>query len=365
MKKTVSLILFMLLFILTTLPIHSRNRFFLQNRLGDLIKIDVGSAFVPKYPKIKGPRTDQIPLEIESADFDKMLGTISYDGESISLLKKYYKLDEKTGKYSLDPDAAARVKKLKRIYEIFTNNYIALSYEKQINADRFENFVLPKITDADDNSFIKSVYEEKDKMYYLSFDVTDLEKLRFIFMYLNRDNEKMTGLDQSGAPSPHNFPRVFEAKTKSNFDIQLAWGVKFTNIKNMDNVDIGYITLGFSLNLTNLVMPSLEIQLKYNFILYGYPVEPYAGAVLYGGFIDGFPIGLSAIGGADVFPLFYEKRKDNKNFYLTGEFRLGSVLYSKIYYDTGLNNEGIWKKLGILMEGGFYFGYGYIFDNYD
>ena len=109
-------------------------------------------------------------------------------------------------------------------------------------------------------------------------------------------------------------------------------------------------------------MPSLEILVKYNFYIDDYPFEPYIGGVLYGGFLDGFPIGLNLIGGCDVFPMFYEDRDDNKKFYLSGELKVGAVLYAPIYYDTGLNTEGIWKKLSLLAEGGFYLGYGYIWN---
>lgn len=192
--------------------------------------------------------------------------------------------------------------------------------------------------------------------YVLAVDRSDkkaFEKVRWLFMLLNEDNEMLTGLEQHGTPMPHKFPRVFEPKTKANFDIHIGWGVKFEN----GNYPI---TLGFSVNLTNFVMPSLEIMLKTNFIIDGYPIEPYVGGVLYGGFLDGFPIGLSAIGGVDAFPRFYETGTDNKNFFVSGELRLGAVLYSSVYYDSGINSEGIWKKLSLLAEGGFYFSYGYI-----
>jgi hypothetical protein len=362
MKKST---LIFLAFFLITYDVSASNKFYLQNRLGDLIKIDIASAFVFKYPKLKGPRADEIPLEIDQAIFEKSYITNVKDKESVILLYKYYKLDNQTGKYKLLPEITDNVNKLKQIHAIFTKYNIAFTYQIKFTTDRFNNFVLPKITDQTEADFIKNVYAQKNNHHVLIFDTKDIEKLRFIFMYLNKDNEMPTGLDEHGAPSPHRFPRVFEAKTKSNFDVHFAWGIKFSPVKNSENVDIGYITLGFSLNLTNFIMPSLEFQLKYNFLIYGYPVEPYIGAALYGGFIDGFPIGLDVIGGVDVFPLYYEKRKDNKNFYLTGETRIGMVLYSRVYYDTGLDNEGIWKKLELLMEGGFYFGYGYIFNNYE
>ncbi len=184
-------------------------------------------------------------------------------------------------------------------------------------------------------------------------DLNEQQKtsLRNVFLILNRDNEIPNGLMSSGSPSPHRFPRVFNAESKPYFDITFNWGVKFDN----------NITLDFGVNLSNFVMPSLEIGLKYNFIIPGYPVEPFIGGVLYGGFMDGFPIGLSAVGGVDVFPCYFENLHSD-NFFITAELRLGAVLFVPVYFDTGRDDETIYKELGILAEGGFYLGSGYIFD---
>ena len=343
--------------------IYSDHRFFLQNLLGDLIKVDIASGFVGKYPKVKGPRVDQIPLELTIEEFENNI-IANLDSKDKEYLENLYLFDNSNKTYKLKKEIVENIIKIKEVHNIFVQNLIAPTYLKSINAYTFENNIINKIPNEEEKELIRSIYIKEKFKYKLSIDLNDPERLRAIFMKLNKDNEMLTGLDQHGMPMPHKFPRVFEAKSKSNFDVHFAWGVKFDNIRNAENVEIGYITFGFSINLTNFVMPSLELMLKYNFIIYGYPFEPYIGGVLYGGFIDGFPIGLSAIGGCDFFPMFYEKRIDNKNLYLTAELRLGAVLYSRIYYDSGLNNEGIWKKLEVLGEGGFYFGYGYIFKNY-
>jgi hypothetical protein len=166
-----------------------------------------------------------------------------------------------------------------------------------------------------------------------------------------------TGIDKYGAPSPHRFPRVFNPKTQGAIDIQFCWGYRFEDPANPNT----NATLEFSLSLVNFVMPSLEILVKYNFIIPDNPtISPYIGGVLYGGFIDGFPIGLSFLGGTDIYPTYYRDQKTN--FYLLAEARLGAVIFSRKYFDTGSNSDGIWKKIGVLAEGGFYFGTGYRWD---
>lgn len=344
--------------------LYSNHRFFLQNMLGDLIKVDIASGFVGKHPKIKGPRTDQIPLEFKIEEFENdILAKLDNQADK-EYLKELYIIDNTSKTYKLKDEVSENITKIKKVHNIFVQNLIAPSYLKSVSIYSFENDIKNKISNVEEREFVMSVYVKDKFKYILNIDLKDPEKLRGIFMNLNKDNEMLTGLDEHGAPMPHNFARVFEAKSKSNFDVHFVWGIKFDFIRNTDKVEIGYITFGFSINLTNFVMPSLELMLKYNFIIYGYPFEPYVGAILYGGFIDGFPIGLSAIGGCDFFPMYYEDRIDNKNFYLTAELRIGAVLYSRIYFDSGLNNEGIWKRLDVLGEGGFFFGYGYIFKNY-
>jgi hypothetical protein len=238
---------------------------------------------------------------------------------------------------------------------------------KDISADEFENKLLPSITDDADKKILTDSYSkvEAEKKYILNKDKDnkkDLLVIRNILMKYNKDNEMYTGLDQHGAASPHNFPRVFEAKTKANFDFYFVWGVKFDNFY-VNNTKLGNLDLGFALNLTNFVMPSLEFSLKYNFYLYGYPFEPFVGASLIGGFIDGFPIQLNVLGGADIFPMNNENIPENRNLFVNAEMRLGAALYAATYFDTGLNTEPIWKKLSWLIQGGFYTGVGYVWAN--
>ncbi len=360
-------IILFLLFLFLMISIYPKSNFFIQNLLGDLIKVDVESGLKAKHSKLKGPRIDEIPLEFSISDFeDNVLAKLENNNDKDYLNTIYKKVNDK---YIIDEKIGENIKKLKILYGIFISYNLGITFPKSMTKSILQNNVLKKINDSD-KEFIKNIYiyDIKSNTFIISIPLNDPEKLRMIFMNLNKDNEMSTGLDEHGAPSPHNFPRVFEAKSKSHFDIHFVWGVKFDPIKS-NGVEIGYVTLSFAFNLTNIVMPSLEVvQVKYNFMLFDknnlqYPVEPYIGGALYGGFLDGFPIGFNLIGGCDIFPMIYENRADNKNFFLTGELRLGMVLYSKTYYDTGLNNEGIWKKLSLLFEGGFYFGYGYIFEN--
>lgn len=285
MKK----LLLVIVIISSSMVLFGEGKFFIHNRYGALIKVDLESATVLKYPKKKGPAPMEVPRKIEQVKFENEILAM-VDAAEKEILTKYYHYDETVYGYTLTIDTDSK---------------------------------------------------------------KEFEAVRNIFMKYNKDNEIPTGLSEYGIPMPHNFPRVFEAKSKAHFDIHFAWGVKIEN----GNYPV---TVGFSVNLTNFVMPSLEIMAKVNFIIEDYPFEPYVGGVLYGGFLDGFPIGLSAIGGCDFFPLYFENRDDNKNFYLSGELRIGTVLYAPIYFDTGLNSEGIWKKFSWLGEGGFYFGVGHI-----
>jgi|GEM_PF-1292778 len=360
MKIKMSIII-ILFFLLVPFNLISRHRFFLQNRVGHLIKVDIASGVFPNYPKNKGPRTDEIPLEYNQKEFEEKI-LVNVNKETAAYLTSLY--IKESGKYILKKETAESIIKIKEVYNIIIKYKISPTYQKTYPKNRFESFVLDKIENEEEKNFIKSIYILKDNRYYLDINLEHAERIRNILLQLNKDNEIYTGLDIHGTPSPHKFPRTFDPKTKANIDVHFAWGVKFDNIKSGDNQDIGYITFGFSINLTNFIMPSIEFLLKYNFILEDYPFEPYVGGVFYGGFLDGFPYGLSVIGGCDFFPMFGEDRIDKKNFYLTGELRVGAVLFAKIYYDTGINSEGIWKGLGFLTEIGFYFGYGYIFQNY-
>jgi len=221
--------------------------------------------------------------------------------------------------------------------------------------DEFDS-ILNSITDNVDKKILQEAYPYFDELNSHEFiykeNVEIKTKVRSILLKLNKKNEIDNDLLSHGSPSPHRFPRVFNAKSKPYFDITFNWGVKFAN----------NITLDFGVNLSNFVMPSLEIGLKYNFVIPGYPVEPFVGGAIYGGFMDGFPIGISALAGVDIFPCYLEN-KHSDNFFLSAELRIGAVIVIPVYYDTGLDTETIYKKLGVLAEGGFYMGTGYIFNN--
>lgn len=235
---------------------------------------------------------------------------------------------------------------------------------KEMTIEEFEKFVNEVITDEADRIIMNEFYEKQGDKYVLKSDKSNKEliELRNVFLKYNRDNEINNELGQHGMPMPHKFPRVFEAKSKAYIDVHIAWGVKFDNFTiNNGETKLGNMVLGFSINLANFIMPSLELMLKYNFYLPYYPVEPYIGGLIYGGFMDGFPIGINVIGGVDVFPMHFEPIAENRNLFLNAELRLGPVINVPIYYDTGSNSEGIWKKVGILIEGGFYTGIGYVF----
>ncbi len=235
---------------------------------------------------------------------------------------------------------------------------------KEMTIEEFEKYLSEVITDEEDRITMNEFYEKQEDKYILKSDKNnkELTRVRNVFLKYNKDNEINNDLGQNGMPMPHNFARVFEAKSKAYFDVHFAWGVKFDNFTiNNGETKLGNMVLGFSINMANFIMPSLEIMLKYNFYLPYYPVEPYIGGLIYGGFMDGFPIGINVIGGVDIFPTHYEDVYENRNLFLNAELRLGTVINVPIYYDTGSNSEGIWKKVGLLVEGGFYTGIGYIF----
>lgn len=334
---------------LIILNVYSKEGFFLQNRSGVLIKIDPSSGLKKNLPIKKGPAIHEIQEKIEKDEFEKNILSKTIEEIDKDFLTKVYKLND-DGFYYLDKEG------------ILT----------EFNSGLLKGHIMLNIT-ADEKKFLKNYkLDSKKKIYYLKEDInqqriSEISKdaikfiLRVILLDINKDNEMLTGIDTEGTPMPHKFPRVFEAKSKGYFDVHFVWGYKFPDIFDGNNNKLGSFTLGFSINLTNIVMPSLEIMVKYNFNLgekYNY-FEPFIGGLIYGGFIDGFPIGISLLGGCDIFPKAIDK---DFNFYLSGEMRLGMVLYSKIYFDTGKNSEGIWKKFDFLFESGFYFGAGYRWD---
>ncbi|HPO50353.1 MAG TPA: hypothetical protein PLO89_08535, partial [Spirochaetota bacterium] len=243
-------------------------------------------------------------------------------------------------------------------------NWTPLSISQTV----LKEIILGNLVGIQKNIFKKYYrFDRKSYKYFLKEGLTDEEKksvannvpilvLRCIFLYYNKENEMYVELDGYGSPSPHKFPRLSEAKSKALFDIHFVWGGKWEDPSDPNK----NVSLAFSLNLTNFIMLSLEISVKYNFIVGEYPFSPYLGASLYGGFWDGFPIGLSVIGGSDIYPAYTTDK--TKNFYVLGEARIGGVFLSGIYFDTGYDYEGIWKKFKFLLEGGFYAGVGYRFD---
>ena len=331
--------LYIIILILIEWTIWSEEGFFLQGRTGTLIKVDIESGLTPKGLVKKGPNLREIKDSYSSNEFEELIQKkLDFEIEKI-FFKEIYQYDESTDSYNIDKDYI-----IKEFSSFLIRDNILINinqHEKKFlsyyQLDRKKNIYKIKEKFLD-NEIIKDISHGIKKLI-----------VRNVLLHYNSQNEIYSGIDDSGMPMPHRFPRTFDTKTKGAFDIHFVWGYRFEN----------NITLGFSINLTNIVMPSLEIMLKYNFVIDSYPFEPYVGGIIYGGFLDGFPIGLSAIGGMDFYPRYYE---DDKNFYLSAELRMGAVLYSKIYFDTGDDTEGIWKKFSILAEGGFYFGAGYRWD---
>jgi hypothetical protein len=334
-----NIILVFLLF--SAFYVFSEEGFYLQNRSGILIKVDVESGLKQNNPKKAGPGFKDVPLQSPVKDFEKdFLSTVTKETDRLFILEAYQK-DENN--YILKTDFIPE----KLYISIIKQNIL-----KNINVPEknlIQKFYKP---DVSKEFYILKKELNEDEKIIISTKLVPLF-VRVIFLQYNKDNEIETGIDFSGSPSPHKFPRVWNPKSKAAIDIHFVWGWK-------DIANSG-VTLGFSVNLTNFIMPSLEIMVKYNFKLNDYKfVEPYVGGALYGGFMDGFPIGISALGGTDIYPTYQVDGKTN--FFISGEGRLGGVLYSKTYFDTGENTEGIWKKLSGLAEGGFYFNTGYRFD---
>ncbi|MCK4796329.1 MAG: hypothetical protein KAT05_03050 [Spirochaetes bacterium] len=352
MKK--KFFIFLLLFLLSFCA-FSKNRFFLQNRLGALIKVDPASAYKLKHAEKKGPTLYEIPKTISKEEmFNTYLKKVN--PKEYEVLSAYYKIENDIYVLTINSDD---LETLKKIENIFLMNRINVSSVKKIRDNVFEKRVLNKIRNDEEKKYLMSIYIKDNKYYSLDIDWQNIDifkKLREIFLKYNLKNEMYTGLDQHGTPMPHNFPRVHEAKSKAHFDIHFSWGVRLEN----------NLTIGFAFNITNFTMFSLELlMIKYNFDIPNYPFEPYVGGALYGGYADGFPIGINFLAGFDFFPLSTTNNnyENDRNLFLTVEARIGPVIYIPTYYDTGLNTETIYKEIGVLMDGGLYFGYGYIFDN--
>ena len=149
MRKIMKVEIFTILLIfLVPLSFYAKNSFYILNRYGILIRVDPASGFIPKYPKNKGPRLDEVPKEIDAETFEKYISEIITDeNDRLILTDSYEKIEE-------------------------GNKYVLKS--------------------------------EKD-------NISDLSKIRAVLLKYNRDNEIKNDLGEYGMPMPHRFPRVFEA----------------------------------------------------------------------------------------------------------------------------------------------------------
>lgn len=348
--RKINFLLFM--FALFNISLVAKNSFFLENRDGILVKVEPSSAYKGNYPEKKGPALGEIKLIFEEKEFnDFSLKILTNEKE---ILLSVYKKDGNN--YLLNSE----LEELVKVARIIENSKIAIfSYEK-INKKIFEEKILASLRNEEKDLLTKR-YKLIGNNYHLQTDIDKIKKLykvREIFLKYNEKNEIYNGLEVDGSPMPHSFPRVHNAKSKAHFDIHLAWGVRIE-----DKSFPGSITIGFALNITNFTMFSLElITFKYGFDLINNPLEPYIGFGIYGGYLDGFPIGINLFGGVMAYPISIAYNDPvNRKMYILGEVRMGPVIYVPVYFDTGLNTETIYKKISVLMEGGIYTGFGYIF----
>ncbi|MBP7553089.1 MAG: hypothetical protein KA885_06655 [Spirochaetes bacterium] len=329
---------FIILFTALTFFLFADEGFFLQGRTGILLKVDVEKGLTKKKMDKIGPSFDEIKDSYNKTYFETEILNSIKDKTDLSFINSIYKLDNSSDNYILDTEKPLIVfysTVLKKNVLLNINN-VEKGYLKNYKLDK-KNNVYRIINENDSDIIQKSINARK-------------VLVRILLLYYNSDNEQYSGIDSYGMPTPHKFPRTFDPYVKPNFDIHFVWGYRFIND----------LILGFSINFTNFVMPSLEISLKYNFASTGIKgIEPFVGGAIYGGFLDGFPIGFSALGGLDFLGESMGLTEHSKNLYLSAEARLGAVLYSEIYFDTGNNTEGIWKKFNVLAEGGFYFSSGY------
>ena len=160
------------------------------------------------------------------------------------------------------------------------------------------------------------------------------------------DQSILTGIGQYGTTAPHGFPRVINAPVEPDGDLIINWGYKFPKI----------FSLGFGIMVEDFVMPSLMFDFKFSF-LENKMLRPYALIGLYSGLFDGFPIGITAGGGFDVYL--------TKNFYLLFETRLGAEIIVTRYYDDGNNSHPIWHFESTTAYGlcAIYFGVGFQLKN--
>jgi hypothetical protein len=163
---------------------------------------------------------------------------------------------------------------------------------------------------------------------------------------IGEDERIRTGIGEYGNTNPHGFPRVLETKTAPYGDIIINWGYKFPKV----------FTLGFGFMLSNLVMPSLMFDFKFSFREQK-TVRPYLFQGIYSGLLDGFPIGITAGGGIDIYL--------NQHFYFLVEAKAGIEIFVSAYYDDGINSNPIWHWDSTYVYGltAIYIGVGYQFKN--
>ncbi len=159
------------------------------------------------------------------------------------------------------------------------------------------------------------------------------------------DSSIFTGIGEYGMTNPHNFPRVLEAQAAVFAEMIFFWGYKFPRI----------FSLGSSIILSNFVMPSLSFDFKFSFNEQKM-IRPYIFLDIYGGILDGFPIGVAAGGGIDIYI--------DKNLFFLVESKVGAEIFVRRYYDDGNNANAIWHFESTYAYGIFaiYLGVGYRFN---
>ncbi len=159
-------------------------------------------------------------------------------------------------------------------------------------------------------------------------------------------NSIPVGIGEYGVADPHKFPRIIEPKTGIYGDMTIFWGYRFPKV----------FSAGFGFWMSNLMMPYLTFIHKFSFNEEK-RIQPFAFIELYGGFMDGFPIGITGGGGVDVFI--------NDHVFFLIENKIGSEIFISRYYDDGNNSNPIWHWDSLYAYGVYslYIGIGYRFDN--
>lgn len=154
------------------------------------------------------------------------------------------------------------------------------------------------------------------------------------------------GIGEYGVADPHKFPRIIEPKAGVYGDMTFFWGYRFPKV----------FSAGFGFWLSNFMMPYLTFIHKFSFLEKN-KIQPFAFIELYGGFLDGFPIGVTVGGGVDFFI--------TSNVFLLIENKAGAEIFVSRYYDDGVNSNPIWHWDSLYSYGVYslYVGIGYRFDN--